>query len=133
MADEQRVLDLDELFGQARAVKVKWQGKEYELLRMEAIGPRQAVEFERLQARAARLYSSDTANGNGATDQDAADLEALIDGMLKILSEELPIGDMAFGVKLRIVQFYAEETQGKKKVEGALKKVRRTGAKRSRG
>jgi len=127
MADENKVLDLDALFGQARAVKVKWQGKEYELLRLEAIGPRQAVKFQKLQLRAAKLQNVD----EEMSDEQAAELEAVFNDILKLLCEELPLETMTVLHKMNILAFYTEQTQGKKVMELALKKIQ-TGARRSR-
>lgn len=126
MSDERKVLDLDELFGQARAVKVKWQDKEYELLKMEAISPQDAVRFQKLQIAAGKLQMKDDMD-----DASAKQVEKLIDDMLKLLCKELPLQDMKFMVKMRVLTYYIEETQGKKALETALSKV--TGAKSSAG
>ncbi len=124
MSDERKVLDLDELFGQARAVKVKWQDQEYELLKMEAISPKDAVQFQKLQIAAGKLQMKDDMD-----DASAKQIEKLIDDMLKLLCKELPLQDMKFMVKMRILTYYIEETQGKKALETALSKV--TGGKSS--
>lgn len=126
MSDERKVLDLDELFGQARAVKVKWQDQEYELLKMEAISPQDAVRFQKLQIAAGKLQMK-----NDMDDASAKQLEKLIDDMLKLLCKELPLQGMKFLVKMRVLTYYIEETQGKKALETALSKV--TGAKSSAG
>ena len=119
MADEQhKALDLDELFGQARAVKVKWQGKEYELLRMEAIGPRDAVRFQRQQLKASKLQMSDDMD-----DETAREVEKTFDDMLNLLCKDMPLGEMVFMQKMRVITYYIEETQGKKALEIALQKV----------
>ena len=119
MADEQhKALDLDELFGQARAVKVKWQGKEYELLRMEAIGPRDAVRFQKLQLKASKLQMSDDMD-----DETAREVEKTFDDMLNLLCKDMPLGEMVFMQKMRVITYYIEETQGKKALEIALQKV----------
>lgn len=124
MSEEKKVLDLDELFGQARAVKVKWQDQEYELLKMEAISPQDAVRFQKLQVAAGKLQMKDDMD-----DASAKQVEKLIDDMLKLLCKELPLQDMKFMVKMRVLTYYIEETQGKKALETALSKV--TGARSS--
>jgi hypothetical protein len=124
MSDDRKVLDLDELFGQARAVKVKWQDQEYELLKMEAISPKDAVQFQKLQIAAGKLQMKDDMD-----DASAKQIEKLIDDMLKLLCKELPLQDMKFMVKMRVLTYYIEETQGKKALETALSKV--TGVKSS--
>lgn len=126
MSDPKNILDLDELFGQARAVKVKWQDKEYELLRMDAISPKQAVKFQQLELRAGNLQSI----GAELTDENAAELEQTIDEMLAMLCKDLPLAELSFIYKTRILTFYAQETQGKKALKVALKNL--TGATPSR-
>lgn len=126
MADDRKVLDLDELFGQARAVKVKWKEQEYELLKMEAISPKDAVRFQKLQISASKLQMKEDMD-----DASARQIEKLIDDMLSLLCKDLPLQDMTFVVKMRILTYYIEETQGKKALETALSKV--TGLKRSAG
>lgn len=126
MLDEKKVLDLDELFGQSRAVKVKWQEKEYELFKLEGISPQDAVKFQKLQHAAGKLQMKDDMD-----DASAKGIEKLIDDMLKLLCKDLPLQDMKFMVKMRVLTYYIEETQGKKALETALNKV--TGASSSAG
>lgn len=111
MSDQQRVLDLDDLLGQASSIKVKWNGREYELLRMESVSPKQAVKFQKLQARANRLQT----NGESTEEADAVELENVMDEMLGMLCKDLPLTEIPFGMKMRIVTFYGEQAQGKKK------------------
>ena len=121
--DEQRVLNLDEVFGQDRPVKVLWQGREYELLRLDAFSPRQIHALGSLQEAAARLGSKEP-KATDAPDADAdAEIEALFDGMLKVLCAELPLDRMPFLAKTRIITFYIEEMQGKKVLEEVLMKA----------
>jgi hypothetical protein len=111
MTQEVKALDLDELFGQDKSVKVKWHDKNYDLLLVGAIGPKDALALQKMQARTAALgMASDEIN-----DQDAEELERMFDEMLKILSNELPLKEIPFGAKMRILQFYTEQSQGKKK------------------
>lgn len=116
MSEDKKILDLDELFGHARAVKVKWQDKEYELLLMEGISPKQAMNFQKLQLRASKLQS----NPSAIDDQSAEEIETLFNDMLKILCADLPLESMTFAQKMRVLTFYIEETQGKKALEAAL-------------
>lgn len=122
--DNGKALDLDELFGQAKAVKVKWQGKEYELMPIGAIGPKDALALQKMQARAAAV----SGGSDSITEETALELERMFDEMLVMLSKELPLNEIPFGGKMRILQFYTEESEGKKKV--IYKK--QTGAKSSR-
>jgi hypothetical protein len=118
MTDDRKILDLDELFGQAKAVRVKWQGQEYELFKMEAISPQDAVRFQKLQVSASKLQMKE-----GMGDADAKQVEKLIDDILKLLCKELPLHEIKFMVKMRILTYYIEETQGKKALETALNQV----------
>ena len=121
MADNgKRVLNLDEMFGQDRPVKVLWGGREYELLRLEAFSPRQIHALGKLQGEAARL-GANAPKGADAPDVDA-EIGALFDEMLAVLCKELPLSTMPFLAKTRIITFYIEETQGKKALEEALMK-----------
>ena len=116
MSDDKRVLNLDEVFGQDRPVKVVWKGREYELLRLEAFSPREIQKFASMQASAQKL--------SGMSDQQSpeadAEISALFDEILSALCKDLPLGDMPFLAKTRIITFYIEETQGKKALEEAL-------------
>lgn len=129
MSDENKILDLDELFGQARAVKIKWQGKEYELMRLEAISPKQSVAFNKLHLESARLQKK--LNGKSEiSDDEALQVEDLIDQMLLTICPSFPVAEIPFGYKSRCVQFYMEQNQSKKAAETDLKKL--TGQRSSR-
>jgi hypothetical protein len=121
MSDDNKVLNLDELFGEARAVKVRWQEKEYELLRMEALGPRQANEFERLGQKAKNLQVQ-----SEMSDDQAEKIDELFTAMIRMLCADFPVSDVPFMAKMRMVQFYVEQSQGKKAMEAAIAQV--TGA-----
>lgn len=125
MADQnEKTLNLDELFGNARAVKVIHDGREYELLRMEGISPKHLAKLQSLQKRAMAAQGRDLESGGGEM------MEQMYDEMLGILCADLPLDTLAFAKKVRIMSFYIEETQGKKAVEATLKKL--TGVKSSR-
>jgi len=130
MADEKnKVLDLDELFGQARAIKVRWQTREYELLRMDAISPKQSLYFQKMVGRVQKLQSTQPNGAEHSEEEDekqAAELESLVNESLKLLCSELPVETIPFGRRMQILTFYSEETQGKKALEVALSEL--TGA-----
>lgn len=113
MSDQKTALDLDELFGQARAVKVKWQGQTYELARMEAFSPSQVAKVQRLQREAAAMQVSQAAE----SEDGAQKLETLIDEILKALCASLPLETMNFALKMRVIDFYVQETNGPKAME----------------
>ena len=130
MADEKnKVLDLDELFGQARAIKVRWQTREYELLRMDAISPKQSLYFQKMVGRVQKLQSAQpngTEHSEEEDEKQAAELESLVNESLKLLCSELPVETIPFGRRMQILTFYSEEMQGKKALEVALSEL--TGA-----
>jgi hypothetical protein len=129
MTEEHKALDLDELFGQARAVMVKWQGKEYELIRLEALGPKAIMRFQSMQKKANELRSASMLKKQ-LTDEQSADIESLFDEMLTMLCQKFPVKTVPFAAKTKALEFYITETQGKKALDVALKK--RTGATSSR-
>lgn len=131
MSEEKKgVLNLDELFGQARAVIVRWQGRDYELLRIEGISPRQATQFNKLYLQAGGLQKALAGNGD-VDEEQAVEIDELFSKMIRILCADFPVGETPFLAKMRIIQFYMEQTQGKKAMETALKTL--TGEMSSRG
>ena len=130
MSDDSKVLNLDELFGQARAVKVRWKGREYELLRIEGISPKQASQFNKLYLKAAKLQGA-LSGGADMDEAQADDVDELFNQMLSILCADFPVRETPFMAKMNVIQFYVEQTQGKKVMEAALTKL--TGEMSSRG
>jgi hypothetical protein len=127
MASEKKnALNLDELFGQSKAVIVIHNKRDYEFMRIEALGPRQAVQIQKLQKRAQVLQSI----RGDITDAQSNEIETIFEQIITMLCPEFPVKEIEFAKKMHIVMFYMEETQGKKVMETALKKL--TGQKRSR-
>lgn len=118
MADDNKVLNLDEMFGEDRPVVVKWHGESYNLLRLEAFSPREINRFQSMQKDASELQRLKNAN----KDDKSIDkkIEDLFDKMLSTLCVKLPLKEIPFLGKTRIITFYIEETQGKKALEVAL-------------
>lgn len=118
MADDNKVLNLDEMFGEDRPVVVKWKGENYNLLRLEAFSPREINRFQSMQKDANELQRLKNAN----KDDKSIDkkIEDLFDKMLSTLCTKLPLKEIPFLGKTRIITFYIEETQGKKALEVAL-------------
>lgn len=134
MAQEQKVLDLDELFGQARAVKVKWAGAEYELVRIEALSPKAISRFQSMQKRSSQLQMKSLEND--MTETESLEIINLINTMLLTLCETMPVETMPFAVKTRVLEFYITETQTKNAVDIVpvkKKNGKRTGAMSTRG
>lgn len=97
------VLNLDELFGQNKAIKVKWGTKEYDLLATNSIGPRDLVRWQKLIGKVEKLQDLDT---DEMTDEQADELESTINSALKLIGPDLPIGELSFMAKVRILEFY---------------------------
>lgn len=116
--DENKVLNLDEMFGEDRPVKVKWHGESYNLLRLEAFSPREINRFQSMQKDASELQR--LKNLNKADKSIDKKIEDLFDKMLSTLCVKLPLKEIPFLGKTRIITFYIEETQGKKALEVAL-------------
>ena len=115
MEEERKTLDLDELFGQARAIKVKWGGRFYELVRLEALGPKPISRFQALQEKASNLQKI-SLDGEITDEQDQQIIE-LFDEMLKMLCKELPVSQIPFAAKSKVLEFYITETQGKNSLD----------------
>lgn len=116
---DQKVLNLDELFGQDRPVVVMWQGKRHEFMRMAAIGPREALRFEKMMGRAQQLSQVSDPSAD-----ESAEIEGIYDEMIGTLCPDFPIQDLKFLQKLFVVDFYVENSQGElKKVAGGLKTI----------
>lgn len=128
MSTDKKVLDLDELFGEARAIKIKWGGKEYELLRMEALSPRSISRFQGLQRRTHALQSEVTGGGE-LSEESNQEIMRMFDEMLMMLCESFPVNTMPFAYKAKVLEFYIEETQPKNAVDAALEMMKKqTGA-----
>lgn len=120
--NDHKALDLDELFGDARPIKVRWKGTEYNLLRLDAFSPREINAFQKMHKESLELSQVE-----GNEDR----VVALFDKMLEALCPSLPLAEMPFLAKTRIITFYIEETEGKKALEVAL--VEQIGATPSAG
>ncbi len=106
MSDETKaVLNLDELFGQAQPIKVKWQGKDYELRNPEAMGPVEYAQFSKLQTRVNALQV-----GAGEMDEEqAGNMEQLVINMLAMLNSDLGKVPMPFVARMRALEFYSQQ------------------------
>lgn len=124
MADTTRKpLNLDELFGQAKTVSVIYKDRNYEMARLEALDPKQAVRFQKLQLKARELQKI---NAKDPSDAEAEEVTKAVDEMLSILCATLPLSDpeLSFFMKTRILEYYFEEEGKKKADKAALAKLR---------
>jgi hypothetical protein len=108
------VLSLDALYGQTRPLIVERQGKRVPLLRPEAMGPLQYLQFERLQTQIGQLSAGDV-----TTEADAALLDEIVTAELRIIGPELAEAGLAFPARLAIVQFYVRELARERAQKGA--------------
>jgi len=132
MADQKKPLNLDEIYGTARSIGVIFKDRRYELVRLEALDPKQAVRFQKLQLKAKQLQSI---NPNEPSDDDAEQITQAVDDMLRILCADLPLADaeLTFTKKTRILEYYFDEALEKKAPKLALEKMKnKTGVRSSR-
>lgn len=124
MSEENKVLDLDELFGQAKAIKVRWEGQEYEFLRMETFSPRQLVQFNQIHIESEKLKDEMAKTSASEEEKEALgdQIENLLDKMLITLCPKFPVDEINFMRKSAAIQFYMEQTQAKNAKRAMLKK-----------
>lgn len=111
--DEHHVLNLDELFGTARPVKVTWQGKEYELVRPEGLNAVQHQAFSRLYTK---IQKAQLDLGN-----DPDELEAMVNELIALLNARLADAGLAYMAKIKVLEFYAAEVFEPEKGKTAAK------------
>ena len=115
------------MFGQDKPVLVRWQGKDYALMRLNALGAKGIIRFQKMYQEASELQST----GDELTDKQIDQVDALFDEMLVTLCKPLPVKSMPFLAKVNALTYYIDETEGKKALETALSK--QTGEKSSAG
>ncbi len=111
MVDEQNprpagVLNLDELFGASRPIKVVWKGVEYHLRRPEGMGPVEIVRLEHLRERHAAL---DAAAKTDGVEPYMLQIEECVDEMIAVLSTELARQKLPFLAKTNVLEFWIGE------------------------
>ena len=116
MTEEKKtaVLNLDELFGVARPIKVVFGGRTYEMVRPEALSPKAFVRWDKLVKRAMRLQVE--ANGE-MSDEMTEELEGVIGDAIYMACPELEQAGLSFPQKMSVLNFYAEEVKPEKKAE----------------
>lgn len=136
------VLNLDELFGESKPVKVKWHGALHELRRPEALGPRDLVRYDKLMAlmAAAQTLTPLLSQGEKAEEESenaqAEAIEHAIDEMLRMVGPTLLTAHppLSFMAKNRVLQYYTEQViapqadgGGEKKAIGSITSAEPTG------
>ena len=99
------VLDLDALYGVDKPLKVLWHDREFVMRGPQAIGPRDIVALEAIQARRLDLQKLGTA----MTDVQATELEEVVDQLLEIICPEMGASDAPFIARARAVAWYFEQ------------------------
>ena len=114
--DENKVLNLDEMFGEDRPVVVKWKTGEYELHRFTALSVTNVLKFQKMRRDVMRLQVLDE-----VTEKDAGTIESLFNAMLKMIGPDLPLDEIPYVMKLTILAFYFEQIDEKKRTIPAKK------------
>ena len=116
MTEEKKtaVLNLDELYGVARPIKVVFDGRTYEMVRPDALSPKAFVQWDKLVKRAMKLQ---VGANDEMTDEMTAELETVIEMAIYMACPELEKAGLSFPQKMSILNFYAEEVKPEKKVE----------------
>lgn len=106
------VLNLDELFGVARPIKVILGGRTYEMVRPEALSPKGFVQWDKLQRRAMELQVG--ADGE-MSEEMTAELEDVISEAIYMACPGLREAELNFPQKVSVLNFYAAEVAPEKK------------------
>ena len=120
MTGPNNTLNLDELFGIAKPVKILVKGATYELMRPEGFSPVQYQKF-------AKLFEQWTKNHLDAT-TDPTVLDGMMTEIIETLNHRLSELEMPFGWKVKILEFYTEEALQDKLEKGTTAVKNRTGA-----
>lgn len=108
MAEELVTLDLDEVLGQTKAVKVRRHGIEYDLADLNALSVHKIIQFQSLRRKATMLQLQEN-----VSEEQAGVIEQMFDQMLRILCDSLP-PNLSYSEKTAILAFYFTETAPKK-------------------
>ena len=119
-----RVLDLDELFGMARPIVVRWKGRDYPLRRPTALSPEEIVRNERLRVRWADLQER-ISDGEALQTSSglAGEIEEVTLEMIAILCPALAKAGVPFVAQVQVLQYYANEVVPEVAPDDSEKKV----------
>ena len=111
--DEDRKLDLDELFGKNRTITILWGGKEHHLRGLTALGPAELAGWGALEKRYKKMmvaFSRD--ERTELTVEQAKQVIDLIDRIMALIAEPELVNDMALGFihKSKILEYYMQES-----------------------
>ena len=104
----QKVMDLDDLFGNKKEVLIRQKGIEYPMKSPENLSPKEFLEFERQYKTYLKLGIS---NDDDVTEEKAEILENIVRGILSLVLSKprLPIEDLTFVQCVRVMEFYLTE------------------------
>ncbi len=103
------MLDLDEMLGQTKVVKVRRHGIEYVFADLNGMGVHKILQFQSMRQRIVRLQMLDD-----ISEEQALEIEKLFDKMLGALCADLPLNEITYTEKTTILGFYFTETAPKK-------------------
>lgn len=109
MSDEKTVLDLDELLGQRKQIKVRRNGVEHDFSDMNALSAKEVIQIQTMRQKIARLQILDDLN-----EEQSKEIEKLFDGILAMLCKDIPLAEISYVEKTTILAFYFTESQTKK-------------------
>ena len=104
---EERIHDLDQLFGKNRPIKVRYEGKLYDLAHPDSFDPVQTNRLQKLQKETDELFS---VNQEEMTDEQAEELGRVTEEALEMLNPELN-KKISFWHRVNILFFYAEQVK----------------------
>lgn len=108
MADENKILDLDEALGEKKSVVIRRDGTEYRLRDLGDFSTFQLLRIQRMRRKISILQA-----GEDVTEEDAKELEVTLGEILQMLSDELPAA-LSYAEKTAILAFYFMEVRQKK-------------------
>jgi hypothetical protein len=123
MANEKSTLNLDEIFGLSNIPTVRWEGREYDLLPPEALGPREFLLYDQLKGRADALRATPN---KALGEEETQNLERFTQDLLEIICPELAAKNLVFMARVAVLTFYNEQV-------GRRDKAQKKGAKRRTG
>ena len=110
MAEETiKTLDLNDLLGETKAIKVRKDGCEYELTHLNNLGVHKILQFQGFRRQSTMLQLMDT-----ISEDQAMQIEVLFDKMLHVLCADMPLEKFSYTEKTTILAFYFTETAPKK-------------------
>lgn len=109
MSDEMKTLDLDEMLGEKQIVKIKRGDKEYLLRDIDSFSTHQLLQIQGMRRKITTLQLRED-----VTEEEAGNLEILLNDILKILCLEMPLSELSYSEKTYIIAFYFMEVRKKK-------------------